>query len=808
MIMKRKLLILVALIFVQYVYLFAGPAYPHPVNIIQPDGSKITILLKGDEHFHYTQTTDGFIITRNTKGIYEYADIDTSNEIKPSGVKAKNENERDAKDIQYIQALKKGKILERLLLNQNSAVSKQLSIQNASLMSATTTAPLIGTRKVLCILIGYQDKPFSKTQTQFNNLMNQVGYNVSPASGSVRDFYLENSYGQLNLEITVVGPYTADHNMHYYGENASNGDDKNAKDLIIEAVQKANPAVNYADFDNDNDGYVDGVHVIFAGYGEENPGAPNDAIWSHKSTIPDLTLDGKKISAYSCSPELRHSWGSDITGIGVICHEMGHVLGAPDFYDTNYATGGQYQGTGLWDIMARGATDGSRAEDIPPHHNPYTKTQIFKWATAQSLPADNTLVNLEPASSSSNSFYKIDTNTSGEYFLIENRQLQGFDRYLPGHGMMIYHVDSQIESDRLAINTTYPQKLYPVCASATQNPGTNPDSYGQVNFPSCPFPGTSNKNAFAANTIPSATSWAGIATGKDLRLITEAGNNITFVVNPSISGPSQICTQGTYTIGSLPPGATVAWNPTPTGIVSGPTSGSSVTITKVGNGKVTLSATINNSVTVTKDIWVGAPSTPSSIVGFYSNGLKFASNSEYSFSVQPADIEGVNQYTWTVKPGSGTIIDGQGTSVLTFETADISNSMSFYVSVKVANSCGWSSTFTRTGTVDGGIGPLLLYPNPATEMVTLSLETATVEVSSTTNTSTPTFLSTSANTTVSNFSTLYSVKMLDAYGSLVYTDKKVGKHFTIPTSALRNGVYTVIVSDGTNTYQNKLIVNH
>lgn len=442
----KKTLILIVLLSFHYTWVLAVSAYPYPINITQPDGSKITILLKGDEHFNYAQTTDGFIIVRNTRGVYEYANINTANEIKPTGIKANNKKERDAKEIQYLQTLQRDKILDQLLLKGNS-VLKQKSIQETSIMSTVTATPLTGTRKILCILIGFQDSPFSNTQTEFNNLMNQVGYNAGSAIGSVKDFYMQNSYGQLNLDITVVGPYTADYNMAYYGANSDgiSGNDIRPRDLIVEAVQKANPNVNYADFDNNNDGYVDEVHVIYAGYAEA-AGAPAETIWPHKWTIPDLTLDGKKISAYSCSSELKYAWGNNISGIGTICHEIGHALGASDFYDTNYGTGGRFEGTGQWDLMAQGSWNGD--EDIPAHHNPYTKTQVFNWATVKSIPTDNSLVTLGPANSNSNSFYKINTSTSGEYFLIENRQQLGFDFALPGHGMMIYHVHSQIESDK------------------------------------------------------------------------------------------------------------------------------------------------------------------------------------------------------------------------------------------------------------------------------------------------------------------------------------------------------------------------
>jgi M6 family metalloprotease-like protein len=150
--------------------------------------------------------------------------------------------------------------------------------------------------------------------------MNQSGYN---STGSVKDFYLENSYGQLNLEVTVVGPYIADFNRAFYGANNAAGDDSNPQALIVEALQKANPAVNYADFDNDGDGKIDGVHVIFAGHDEAAGASPN-AIWSHRWSITGITLDGKLITDYSCSSELRSYIGSTICGIGTVCHEMGH----------------------------------------------------------------------------------------------------------------------------------------------------------------------------------------------------------------------------------------------------------------------------------------------------------------------------------------------------------------------------------------------------------------------------------------------------------------------------------------------------
>ena len=147
--MKNRLLILGVILLVHCTCVLAVTAYPYPINITQPDGSKITIMLKGDEHFNYAQTPDGFIIARNIKGIYEYVDMDASNEIKLSGVKTNNKDKRNANETQYIQTLHKQIILEKLLLKQNNTVSKLQNIQNASLMNTITTAALTGTRKIL-----------------------------------------------------------------------------------------------------------------------------------------------------------------------------------------------------------------------------------------------------------------------------------------------------------------------------------------------------------------------------------------------------------------------------------------------------------------------------------------------------------------------------------------------------------------------------------------------------------------------------------------------------------------------------------
>jgi len=530
--MKRSIVALFILSFVLFVNKSADAviAYPYPAQITQPDGSKLTIINKGDEHIKWAETVDGYSIMRNSKKIFEYATLDLNNDMVPSGIKAKDEIERSSSDNLFLSKTKKSLRYSKSQIGMMKSISRMIN------KSSQKSFPTTGSRKLVCILMRFTDVPFTKTKEDFENLFNQVGYTADGATGSVKDYYKENSYNQLDLTVTVAGPYPAAHNMAYYGANGSDGYDVKPDALVSEAVNAANGDVNYADFDNDNNGYVDGVYVIYAGYGEEVNGVSEDAIWAHAWEITPVTLDNKIITSYSCSAELRGNSGSGINRIGVICHEFGHVMGASDFYDTDYAdNGGDFYGTGNWDIMANGSWNNNGA--TPAHHNPYTKIYVYGWATATTI-SSTASITLNNAEQYSNSFYRINTPTTNEYFLIENRQKTLFDAGLPGHGMIIYHVDgnyinSHVNSNDINIGSH--QGFYPVCASSLYNPSTSVSSYGDISSASCPFPGTSLKTSFTDATTPNSHSWAGASTNKPITSISENTTAKTVTFTATIS---------------------------------------------------------------------------------------------------------------------------------------------------------------------------------------------------------------------------------------------------------------------------------
>lgn len=614
----------------------AVPAYPGLIQYKQANGKTLAIYLKGDEKVKWATTEDGYTIMMNSKGVYEYAVQDMKGDLQLSGVEVNNIKERTATEKELLSKVSKG------LYYSPSQLSMMKSIWDIKSAEAQKAFPTTGSRKLICILMAFKDKPFTKTQSDFNNLFNQVGYNTGGATGSVKDYYLENSWGQFDLTVDVFGPYTASQNMSYYGGNDANGNDKNPRALVTEAINAADAAANYANYDNDGDGTVDGVYVIYAGYGEE-AGASADAIWAHAWNITPVTKDGKTISKYSCSAELRGNSGTTITTIGVICHEFGHVLGAPDYYDTDYSTGGQFEGTGKWDMMASGSWNNNGV--TPAHHNAYTKVKIYGWATATVL-SSATNVTVKPVKDNK-SFYQINSTTSGEYWIMENRQQVGFDAYVPGHGLVIYHVHKDIAtaSSSNNINATYPQKMYPVCASATSNPGTTSSSYGSINSTGCPFPGSSNKTSFTDATTPNMKSWAGANTNSPMTNIAENATtkDITFAFMGGSGG------------GTAPTATTVAASSitTNSATLNGTVNANNATTTVTFEWGTTTS--LGNSINATPNSVTGTSNTnvTASLTGL-------SANTTYYYRVKAVSANGTTygstlNFTTTANPTSVTL---------------------------------------------------------------------------------------------------------------------------------------------------------
>lgn len=497
-------------------------ANPCPVIYTQPDGSQLTIQLRGDENVRFALTTDGFTILQDRRGTYRYGQLDNGGNLVISDVQASEQGSRGLREQRFLTHTPRYlSFSARQLVDFKKERQK---IHHKELAGTQALFPPTGTRKFLVILVGFTDRPFTLTQPDFDGLMNTPGFN---GYGSFKEYHIDNSFGQLTVNSTVVGPYTLSRDEAYYGTNRG-GWDARPRNMVAEGIDAAEAdGLDFSQFDNDGDGTVDGILVIHAGY-DEAAGADTTAIWSHAWTLSNYsrTYDGVVINDYITTPELSGTSGANISDIGVLAHEFGHSMGLPDTYDTNYETGGYAYGPGYYDIMADGGWNNGGF--TPANHTAYGK-EFLGWQTPTLLNGLTTSISL-PNANDNNISYRIDTPTANEYFLLENRQLVGWDEYIEGHGLLIYHVDGNfIDANPYDVNADPDHQGFDL-EEADNEENWGPTAAGD------PFPGTSNNTSFTDDTTPNARAWNGAASGVPITNIAENSGNITFDVGGSSGG--------------------------------------------------------------------------------------------------------------------------------------------------------------------------------------------------------------------------------------------------------------------------------
>ena len=307
---------------------------------------------------------------------------------------------------------------------------------------------ILGNKKAIMILVNYKDKAF---KTEHNNALyqkiaNQEGYNEGNFKGSMADYFKAQSRGKFTLDFDVVGPVTVSKEASYYGENDDEpGTDKHPGELICEAVELAKEQVeDWTPYDWDGDGSVDQVYVVYPGKGEADGGDAN-TIWPHAYDLYSANYFGDGsgpvtvgtnlvVNSYACGSELNGSGG--LGGIGTMCHEYSHCLGYPDFYDIDYSGG---PGMGSWDLMDQGSYNGNGFQ--PAGYTSYERW-FAGWEEPIELKAEDVSVTNMKSLQNGGEFYIIyNDKNANEYFLLENRQQEGWDASTPGAGLLILHCD-------------------------------------------------------------------------------------------------------------------------------------------------------------------------------------------------------------------------------------------------------------------------------------------------------------------------------------------------------------------------------
>ncbi|MEA2077490.1 MAG: M6 family metalloprotease domain-containing protein [Candidatus Marinimicrobia bacterium] len=495
--------------------LFAVPANPEPGIISYPDGTELTVYLRGDENRSWHETEDGRHIIKNKSGLYEYAEVTIDGLAKLSGVVAHAPDQRNFQEKKFVTSLPE---LIVYPASMQKTGTMAVSAPAPPVPFDQTDFPTLGDKKFLLILVEFADVSFTHSATNFDSLMNGENYTHNGAIGSVKKYYNATSFDRFNPDFDVIGPVVLDSGYAFYGNN-NTGD---IQVFIREAINKADPLVDYAQYDNDNDGYIDNVYFIYAGYGECFYGADENTIWPHRWAFigSQPSLDGKTFYDYSTSMELYGTSGTTRTTIGVVCHEFGHVCGLPDFYDTDYdGSGGNCGGLGGWDEMAGGSWND--AGNRPPIFNAWSRMYLRWSEPIELLRTEN--VTLNPAHSHNQVRYFF-SPTENEFFFMENRQRVSWDAGIPGHGLLIFHIDMNSSRwNNNSLNCDPSRQAFDL----EEADGLGNITSSQINAGD-PFPGTSGKTSFLDTGSPNAQDWAGNYSRSPIRNIQETSGIITF----------------------------------------------------------------------------------------------------------------------------------------------------------------------------------------------------------------------------------------------------------------------------------------
>ena len=441
--MKRltKIFLLVILCFTAGVRTaYSGPVRNMDATYRQPDGTSFSVKVRGDEWTKIRTTADGCAIVMNEDGWWCYGIYDSNGRL---GCTEHKVGKDTPSDIIASSRLIPYQTLKAEAARHRGMVSKadRSALQSVKAMNdpATKASSTIQKRGI-AILAQFQDTKFKYTKEDFEKLLNEKGYK---GTGSAKDYY-EAQFGdgwEFTFDVSEI--VTLPKNVKYYGENDSNGYDLRPATMAWEACKAADTSVDFSLYDQDGDGYVENVYVFYAGRDESEYTDQPNLIWAHQYYIISGTerisgvkqLDGVWIDRYACSSELSNS---KITGIGTFCHEYGHTFGLPDFYDTDYDEDGSWA-AGLWfrtSLMDGGNYNNNSA--TPPNLN-CIERELLGLSSPIELEAGKSYT-LEPIYKSGQ-YYKVSTETEGEYFLFECRSKEGWDEYIEGEGLLAYHID-------------------------------------------------------------------------------------------------------------------------------------------------------------------------------------------------------------------------------------------------------------------------------------------------------------------------------------------------------------------------------
>lgn len=435
-----KKLILSTLIAVTALTASAVPAKRGPYRTFRADGTEMMVQRVGDERGSWFLDMEGNLLRRTTRG-FEYAAFDSEGEL--------------------IAAESPRRFSRSMLPSASTTLMSKTAAPNLGRFPGNSF-PSTGKQKAIVVLVDFPDMPFQlgdNAKQYITDMLNKKGFNEYNGTGCANEYFLEMSSGKFDCEFDVYGPVTLPNNYSYYGKNKNAYTiDTNAYQMAIHACDALDGEVDFSEYDRDNDGYIDNVYIFFAGEGEASAYPANaNLVWPHAWNVTYATkethkYDGKILDSYGCTNEWIKLYEETRTGyklvaeypdgVGTFVHEFSHILGLPDLYLTDESELGAnedgYFTPGEWSVMDYGPYNNDGR--TPPAYSAFERNAMG-WMETEDLTAETTEPRLTHIAESNHAYSICNPKKSTEFYLLECRKRSGWDEFIPGDGMLVWHID-------------------------------------------------------------------------------------------------------------------------------------------------------------------------------------------------------------------------------------------------------------------------------------------------------------------------------------------------------------------------------
>ena len=361
----------------------------------------------------------------------------------------------------------------------------------------------------LTLLVDFSDKPAPVTVSEVEEWLNKEGFNRDGCNGSVRDYYLDVSNGQLDLTNEVYGWYRAKYPKSWYeGLQGYTGSDS----LMKEVFAYFDSQVDFSRYDNDKDGTTEAINIVYAGAGQ----TWGQGLWPHSGWSDNVVKDGVR---------LTHHQMTDMPGkfsIYVFVHESGHMIfGWPDLYWY-----GDY------------CTMGNRANDW----NPVAINDFYRadqgWIPFVDITSEdvNNITSLEVTKPGEVCYrYKNPARPNQEGLVWSYVRNTGRDKVLAGSGLLMQHYDFSIEgnssADKLGLRIVHASAAGK-SSDAVTDQWPSPGSTANTFFKSETY------SEFSDDAYPAIRWYNGSKTGFKITDIGTPGETLTFCIGENCSEPS------------------------------------------------------------------------------------------------------------------------------------------------------------------------------------------------------------------------------------------------------------------------------